>query len=504
MVDAIAVLTMLTVSLGFLFVSLAFGSAISKINGLAYSGVALLAGSLIWLGSILFSYLLTSIPFFIAYVTLFQQLAPSGFLILGNAALTAVFSLIVIIEIGMLGGYGIGKRFRNHPVNLEREKVTQRPKLIGSVREQESHVEKSSQAILVSNDERFLNSPLTSDERTISQLLLFGGVQEIVPKLDDKRIEGYFFEELQSLDWDTKRQTLALNSLARRGFLNAFPKEKILHCHSCGATGLEFRGSCPECSSLSLSRHKVVEHFPCGMIERESAFRTSSGDLVCPKCNKKLELIGNDYRSLGQMYVCQSCGALSKDLSPNLKCRNCGSVAMPEEETEQYLFAYSLNTSMLQKLRQHVKPTETVVNYYKARGYGAYSPAFVRGRSGTEHTFDLMIVEQDQKAGQQITGRSQNTEKTKTFAEILVSDKPIELEEVTRVYGKISDISYPTLIFAVPSLSARAESYALAYKLHVFEGRTMEEALSQTGRVLPKLGVKSLEDSGAQSIRGVE
>ena len=72
------------------------------------------------------------------------------------------------------------------------------------------------------------------------------------------------------------------------------------------------------------------------------------------------------------------------------------------------------------------------------------------------------------------------------------------------MYGKISDISYPTLIFAVPSLSSKAESYALAYKLHIFEGKTMEEALSQTNRVLPKLGSKSIDDPEAQSIRGVE
>ena len=100
---------------------------------------------------------------------------------------------------------------------------------------------------------------------------------------------------------------------------------------------------------------------------------------------------------------------------------------MPEEEIEQYLFTYSLNTSMLQKLRQHVKPTETVVSYYRQRGYGVYSPAFVRGRSGTEHAFDLMIVEQDQKVGQQITGRKQNRLKWKPKKALVLGAGPVGL-----------------------------------------------------------------------------
>ena len=498
MADTIALLTMTTIALGFLFVSLAFGSGISRVNPLAYAGISLLIGALIWLGAILFSSTLASIPFFVSYVSLYQQLTPSGLLLFGNPLLTAVFSLIGIIEFGMLGGYGIGRYYHNVDSQTESEEdfFGRRPNFFNPARPEfiQSHqnsareelpVQNLTQSIEVSNDTRFLNSPLNSDERTISQLLLFGGVPEIKPTLDDKRPEGYYFEQLQSLDWDTKRQAATLNALAKRGFLTATPREKILHCRSCSSTNLEFRGACPECDSLALSKHKVLEHFSCGMIEKESAFRTPSGDLLCPKCNKRLELIGNDYRSLGLMYVCQNCGALSKDLSPSLKCRDCGFTATPDEEKEQFVFAYTLNPSTLQKLRLHVKPIEIVVNHYKSLGYVVYSPSFVRGRSGTEQAFDLMIFNSGERKEEQ--NPSSRLEKGKTLADILVSDRPIELEEITREFGKISDVNYSSILFAVPSLSEKAQSYASAYNLRIFQGRTIEQALASASRTLASM-----------------
>jgi predicted RNA-binding Zn-ribbon protein involved in translation (DUF1610 family) len=508
MVDAVALLTMATVALGFLFVSLAFGSGISRLNPLAYSGVALLIGALIWLAAILSASALATIPFFVSYVTLYQQLTPSSLLLFGNPLLTAVFSIIGIIEVGMLGGYGIGRYYRrvaSRP-EIEEEIFGQRPRFYNPAKPEfvqphqfptgdNTTTQLPTQGIEVSSDPRFLNSPLSSDERTIAQLLLFGGVPEIKPTLDDKRSEGYYFEQLQSLDWDTKRQATALNGLAKRGFLNASPREKILHCRSCNSSNLEFRGACPECDSLALSKHKVLEHFSCGMIEKESAFRTPSGDLLCPKCNKKLELIGNDYRSLGLMYVCQNCGALSKDLSPSLKCRECGFSTTPDEEIEQFVFAYTLNPSMLHKLRQYVKPIEIVVNHYKSLGLIVYSPSFVRGKSQTEQAFDLMIQNTGSRSGE--SSAISQLEKGKTVADILVSDKPIDLEEITKEYGKISDVSYPSILFVVPSLSEKARSYASAYDLRIIEGRTIEQALANANRSAPPIKKVSTQPSQA-------
>jgi hypothetical protein len=69
----------------------------------------------------------------------------------------------------------------------------------------------------------------------------------------------------------------------------------------------------------------------------------------------------------------------------------------------------------------------------------------------------------------------------------LISDKPIELEEITKEYGKISDVNYPSILFVVPSLSEKAQSYSTAYNMRIYEGRTIEQALASATRGLPSI-----------------
>lgn len=257
---------------------------------------------------------------------------------------------------------------------------------------------------------------------------------------------------------------------------------------------LQVRSQCPECGSLGAERHKVLEHFPCGMIDREENFRAENGDLVCPKCNKRLELIGMDYRSLGAMFVCQSCGALNKELATSLKCPKCGYVARPEEESEVYLFAYALNPAMGAKLKQYVKPVQTVANFFDSSGYTVFTPAMVKGKSGTEHTFDMLVLDRTALKNQFLTpspgANSENDEvgkRMKLIVEILVSDVPIKLEEVTTIYGKINDVSYQSVLIAIPSLADSARSYATAYGMKVVEAPNVDVAVSKLSATIGPL-----------------
>jgi predicted RNA-binding Zn-ribbon protein involved in translation (DUF1610 family) len=488
MVDVISILTLTTVGLGFLFVGLAIGSAISRVNGLAYAGIALLVGALLWLGAIIFSSTLASFSYFTSYVALYEQFA-SGLYVFGNPDLSVVFGLIGLLEIGMISGYGIG-RFARTRLNLRRRQVAiQGPPHVQPLYGVGDTNELNDLAsVFRPVDPSVQNSPLDPDERIVAQLLLFGGISEAKPKLNDKRPEGYEYEQLRNLEWDTKKEVLVLTSLARRKLVCPYPAEKILHCKNCGATGLEYRAVCPECGSLALSKNKVLEHFSCGMIEKEVAFRTPEGDLVCPKCNKKLELIGNDYRSLGLMYVCQNCGALSKELNSRLKCKACSFTASPEEEKEETVYGFSVDQNALSRIRQLVKPIEIVVDHYKSMGYTVNAPSFVRGHSGIEHTFDLMI----QKP---VVGPAQI--ERETLIEILASNKPIELDDVTRDYGKISDVQYSTVVLVVPSLTERARDYASAYRMTVYEGKDIRESLLNADKILAPSELGRVQSSRA-------
>jgi predicted RNA-binding Zn-ribbon protein involved in translation (DUF1610 family) len=476
MVDVISILTIAAVGLGLLFVGLAIGSAISRINRLAFAGIALLVGSLLWLGVIIFSSSLSSYYYFTSYVYLYQQLAP-GLYLFGNPDLSVVLGLIGLLEIGIASGYGLGRFVRKR--QIAQTKLAARlpiPYIQPALATGETNEGRDFAILMGQFDGLNQNTTLDPDERTIVQMLFFGGVSEIKPKLDGREPEGYRYEQLVSLEWSTRKEVAVLTSLAKMKLLNPHPAEKILHCKNCGATGLEYRAVCPECGSLALSKNKVLEHFSCGMIEKESAFRNPEGDLICSKCNKKLELIGNDYRSLGLMYVCQNCGALSKELNSRLKCKKCGFTASPDDEKEEIVFGFSVDQNTLSRIRQLVKPIETVVEHYNSMQYVVHAPSFVRGRSGIEHTFDL-AVRKLTEGNPQVIGKDY-------LIEILASNKPVELEDITKEYGKISDVDYSTIVLVVPYLTERARNYAAAYRMTVYEGKNIEEVLMNADKVI--------------------
>ena len=67
-----------------------------------------------------------------------------------------------------------------------------------------------------------------------------------------------------------------------------------------------------------------------------------------------------------------------------------------------------------------------------------------------------------------------------TAVEVLISGKPVELEEMTRIYGKINDIDCDFLMFVMPGLTPEARNYAAAYNMKVCEGKNIEDALASS------------------------
>lgn len=136
---------------------------------------------------------------------------------------------------------------------------------------------------------------------------------------------------------------------------------------------------------------------------------------------------------------------------------------------------------------QRIKPIDSVAQFFKSLGYTIVAPAFVSGRSGTQHLFDMLILGrvgwiEPQKSDATPNARNDNGN---TAVEVLISGKPINLGEVTRIYGKISDIDTDFILFAIPGLTANARNYAKAYGLKVSEGKSIEEALANSK--IPKI-----------------
>ena len=98
-------------------------------------------------------------------------------------------------------------------------------------------------------------------------------------------------------------------------------------------------------------------------------------------------------------------------------------------------------------------------------------PALFQGKSGAKHTFDLKLVESPEDL-------ADSEVLSEVAVEILLSDQPIEADEVARIYGKISDMRCDSIIYAVPGLTSEARSYASSFRVRVREGTTIQGALA--------------------------
>ena len=115
-----------------------------------------------------------------------------------------------------------------------------------------------------------------------------------------------------------------------------------------------------------------------------------NGDLVCPKC--KAKLIGSDYRTLPPAYKCLSCNTQNSELKLLMKCVDCTSTTELDDEPELLLYKYTANAHMPPTALQRIKPVNNVTQYFKNLGYTIIAPAFVSGKSGTQHLFDMLVL----------------------------------------------------------------------------------------------------------------
>ncbi|MGD2066182.1 MAG: recombinase zinc beta ribbon domain-containing protein, partial [Candidatus Bathyarchaeota archaeon] len=81
------------------------------------------------------------------------------------------------------------------------------------------------------------------------------------------------------------------------------------------------------------------------------------GVLVCPKCGKKLKVIGVDYRKIENWYRCSNKHVFGQ---PNFKfeCSKCGGRFSLEDTRIEMLHKYNLTDSGRQMLKLGVKATE--------------------------------------------------------------------------------------------------------------------------------------------------
>jgi Zn finger protein HypA/HybF involved in hydrogenase expression len=445
---------------------------------------AMVVGVLGFIFTAMFSSIIYSIGLFQSFAAIFEDVGIS--IIKYNAQLVAIIVLIAALETGLASGFGGAFAIDNMKLKRKEAKLTT-GSATAKIDESPRVSTQTNPTVVTTN--LLANSPDTAekqglrrDEQSIIELFLYGKVNQITPTVNPTKPEGYTYEGIPQLDWDTKHTRQVLDSLVRKGYLNAELTDKVIVCQTCGSGNVRIIKTCPECGSLRLQKEGLIEHFSCGAVERQSAYETKNGDLLCPKCKVKLQLIGSDYRMLPPAYKCLGCNTLNSEPKLTVKCGDCTSTADIDDEPEILLYKYTANVQMPAQELLNIKPLDKVTDFFKSSGYTIVAPAYVSGKSGTQHLFDMLIlgrvgwVETQKTAGNAIP-RNDNGN---TAVEVIVSSKPVSLAEITRIFGKISDVDCDFLLFAIPGLTANARNYAKAYGVKVSEGKDIEEALANS------------------------
>ena len=330
------------------------------------------------------------------------------------------------------------------------------------------------------------HSKIWHDEK-VAQLLesmLQGTVAEIKPQFNLQSESGFFYPVVDELLGTMGEEAKAiLESLADENILVRKFFDKFLRCPQCQSMNLRPVYYCFRCGSGNIVRGRMLEHLPCKYVGTEDEFLVR-GKLVCPNCKKELHNLDTDYRSLGIMYKCHDCQEISSYPAVRWRCLKCSSLTSVEKVLEVNAYSYSLNEEERNWLGFEIKPRFQLVRFLQDKGYEVKDNARVRGKSGAEHSFDMLATRDAGVLTHQIA------------IGIVIGTDKIGLDKLFDFDDKAYDcgINYKVFI-AIPGVTIEAEQLAARQRIRIL-GVTELEAFLTDG-MLPPLA----QESGAEAAK---
>ena len=316
-------------------------------------------------------------------------------------------------------------------------------------------------------------------KRRLMDLILSGDLQELTPVFDPD--EGFTYcpplRELGITDCEGLAEVL--RELAREGILRAELHDNIAVCGRCGSHRLVIRPVCPYCGSVNFRRTTVIEHLTCGYSGPETDFRTPSGEMVCPKCGKKLRAIGVDYLRTADVYLCSDCGEFFS--LPELKfvCADCGNENSAKDLRIVRVYRYRVVPERLKSLEE-ASLLDELARRIRELGLLVEGPgAKVRGVSGIEQGFTFVIKSPDEPIPLAVI-------------DVVPAGRQLKEEDLLRFFAKAFDANARYWILALPTkLDEKLRSVAGRYGIALVESSGEEDLVRGLIRMLRDLAYKA-------------
>ena len=304
--------------------------------------------------------------------------------------------------------------------------------------------------------------------------MLTGHIVDIRPQIDFTTELGFTYPAVeQTLKVKGKEVVSILEPLVDEGILKRDFFDKLLRCPQCQSMNLSPGTHCPKCGSAHVVRGRVLEHFVCKYVGIEDEF-ISKGRYICPKCKVELRTIGSDYQSLGLLRKCYDCDEIFNVPLIKWRCLKCSSLTAEDKVSEVNIYSYSLDEAKRGWLEFELKPKSQLIEFLKQHGYEVKENATIQGRSGAEHSIDILATRDDGILSYNIA------------IGVEVAGDKIGLDKIFDFDDKAYDIGiHDKILIVIPGLGNEAEKFASQQRIKVLEVRDLETVIASG---VPQLG----------------
>jgi hypothetical protein len=284
------------------------------------------------------------------------------------------------------------------------------------------------------------------------------------PVFDPKT--GHHYPVVEAILGEASQVEPFLSKLDAAGVLEKKLYDKTVFCPKCSSANVSIRYCCPFCKSFDIQKSSLVEHVKCGYMDLEANFREGE-KYVCPKCHETMSKIDVDYRKAGIWCACRNCSKSFDIPLPAHFCRNCRANFTFEEASLKDVYSYTLKENVTAESSLNWLLTAAIREFLIKEGLTIESPALLKGKSGANHSFDIVAYKGGKSQKSIVVDLAMSTGN-------VVSEQPI-----IALFAKIFDVSPDrAYLIAIPKLSDTGKKMAELYKIRAIEAENQEEAIS--------------------------
>jgi hypothetical protein len=293
---------------------------------------------------------------------------------------------------------------------------------------------------------------------------LSGETSELVPVFDPKL--GYRYQIAEAIAGGAAEAEIFLNRLYEAGILERRLFDRIIYCPNCKSPNTSTHYCCPYCKSFNIQRSSLIEHVKCGYMDIEQNFKKES-KLICPKCHEELRKIDVDHRQAGIWCTCKECGKSFDIPAITHYCRDCHANSTFEEVIIKDIYSYSLKEEAKEQANAGWVIINPIRELLEENEFEVESPAFLKGKSGANHMFDIAAY------------KGKTARKTLVIDLSASSETEVSEQPVIALFAKVFDVSPDSAyLIAIPRMSDNGKKMAGLYNIQIIEAKNQKEAIS--------------------------